>query len=88
MGCFFSIHEALDGRKCLRRLEDTDFPCDKSSNPDKEERISEEAFSNTKNVLKGERVKRAKPRLRVERIRDPNELSYRYYKRARQGDEE
>ena len=48
MGFFFSIHEALDGRKCLRRLEDIDFPCDKSSNPDKKERISVEHFSNTR----------------------------------------
>ena len=46
MGCFFSVYEALDGRKGLRRLEDTEFPCDKSSNPDKEERISVEHFSN------------------------------------------
>jgi len=52
MGCFFSVHEALDGRKGLRRLEDTDFPCDKSSNPDKEERISVEHFSNTRALIK------------------------------------
>ena len=39
--------------KCLRRLEDTDFPCDKSSNTDKEERISMEDFSNTRRFLKG-----------------------------------
>ena len=52
MGCFFSIHKALDGRKGLRRLEDTDFPCDKSSNPDKEERISVEHFSNTRAIIK------------------------------------
>ena len=39
--------------KCLRRLEDTDFPCDKSSNPDKEERISVEDLSNTRRFLKG-----------------------------------
>ena len=37
--------------KCLRRLEDTDFYflCDKISNPDKEERISVEDFSNPDN---------------------------------------
>ena len=59
MGCFFSVHEALDGRKGLRRLEDTDFPCDKSSNPDKEERISVEHFSNTRALIKKkERSKR------------------------------
>ena len=52
MGCFFSVHEALDGRKGLRRLEDTDFPCDKSSNPDKKERISVEHFSNTRALIK------------------------------------
>ena len=39
--------------KCLRGLEDTEFPCDKSSNPDKEERISVENLSNTKGLLKG-----------------------------------
>ena len=39
--------------KCLRRLEDTDFPCDKISNPDKEERISMEDLSNTRRFLKG-----------------------------------
>ena len=39
--------------KCLRRLEDTYFPCDKSSNPDKEERISVENLSNTRRLLKG-----------------------------------
>ena len=39
--------------KCLRRMEDTDFPCDKSSNPDKEERISMENISNTRIFLKG-----------------------------------
>ena len=38
--------------KCLRRMEDTDFPCDKISNPDKEERISVEDFSNTRRFLK------------------------------------
>ena len=38
--------------KCLRRLEDIDFPCDKSSNPDKEERISVEHFSNTRTFSK------------------------------------
>ena len=38
--------------KCLRGLEDTDFPCDKSSNPDKEERISVENLSNTRRLLK------------------------------------
>ena len=32
----------------LRRLEDTNFPCDKISNPDKEERISVEGFSKVK----------------------------------------
>ena len=39
--------------KCLRRLEDIDLPCDKSSNPDKEERISVENLQNTKGLLKG-----------------------------------
>ena len=39
--------------KCLRRLEDTDFPCDKSSNPGQEERISVEELSNTRRFLKG-----------------------------------
>ena len=53
MGCFFSVHEALDGRKGLRRLEDTYFPCDKSSNLDKEERTSVEDLSNTRRFLKG-----------------------------------
>ena len=38
--------------KCLRRLEDTDFPCDKDSNLDKEERISVEDFSNTRTFSK------------------------------------
>ena len=52
MGCFFSVHEALDGRKGLRRLEDTDFPCDKSSNPHNEERTSVEHFSNTRALIK------------------------------------
>ena len=37
----------------MRRLEYTDFPCDKISNPDKEERISVENLSNTKGLLKG-----------------------------------
>ena len=37
----------------MRRLEDIDFPCDKSSNPDKEERISVENLSNTSRLLKG-----------------------------------
>ena len=41
----------------MRRLEDTDFPCDKSSNPDKEERISVENLSNTRRLLKGFRSK-------------------------------
>ena len=31
--------------KCLRRLEDIDFPCDKISNLDKEERIYVEELS-------------------------------------------
>ena len=39
--------------KCLRRLEDTDFPCDKSSNTDKEEKIFVENLSNTRSLLKG-----------------------------------
>ena len=39
--------------KCLRRMEDTDFPYDKSSNPDKEKRISMENISNTRRLLKG-----------------------------------
>ena len=43
--------------KCLRGLEDTDFSCDKSSNPDKEERISVENLSNTRRLLKGFRSK-------------------------------
>ena len=38
--------------KCLRRLEDTDFPCHKISNPDKEERISVQHLSNTRRFLK------------------------------------
>ena len=40
--------------KCLRRLEDTDlyFPCDTSSNPDKEENISVEGFSKSQRSLK------------------------------------
>ena len=38
--------------KCLRRLEDTDFPCDKISNPDKAKRISMEDLSNTRRFLK------------------------------------
>ena len=37
----------------MRRLEDTDFPCDKSSNPDKEERIYVEDLSNTRRFSKG-----------------------------------
>ena len=37
----------------MRRLEDTDFPCDKSSNPDKEERIYVENLLNTKRLSKG-----------------------------------
>ena len=37
----------------LRKLEDTDFPCDKISNPDKEERISVEDFSKTWRSLEG-----------------------------------
>ena len=37
----------------MRRLEDTDFPYDKSYNPDKEERISVENLSNTRRLLKG-----------------------------------
>ena len=38
--------------KCLRRLEDTDFLCDKISNPEQEERISVEDLSNTRRFLK------------------------------------
>ena len=36
----------------MRRLEDIDFPCDKSSNPDKVERISVEDLSNTRRFFK------------------------------------
>ena len=36
----------------LRRLEDTDFPCDKISNPDQVERIFVEDLSNTRRILK------------------------------------
>ena len=46
--------------KCLRRLADTDFPCDKSSNPDKEERISVEDLSNTRRFLKSLRSDESK----------------------------
>ena len=52
MNCFFSIHKALDGRKGLRRLEDTDFPYDKSSNRHNEERTSVEHFSNASALIK------------------------------------
>ena len=37
----------------MRRLGDIDFSCDKSSNPDKEERISGENLSKTRRLLKG-----------------------------------
>ena len=36
----------------MRRLEDTEFRCDKSSNLDKEERISVENLSNTRRLHK------------------------------------
>ena len=65
--------------KCLRRLEDTDFPCDKSSDLDKEERISMEDLSNTRRFLKSLRSDESKTP-RAGRIREPNEPSYRNYK--------
>ena len=76
MGCFFSIHQALDGRKVLRRLDDTDLPCDKSSNSHNEERTSVEHSSNTKSARKEVRAKKATPRLRAERISKPTKLGY------------
>ena len=66
--------------KCLRRLEDTDFPCDKSSNPDKEEKISVEDFSKPEDPWKVSGAMRVRAWLREGKIRDPNKLSYRNYK--------
>ena len=68
--------------KCLRRMEDTYFPCDKSSNPDKEERISVENLSNTRKLLKSLEAKRVKPRHWAGRIREPSEPSYIKYKES------
>ena len=68
--------------KCLRRLEDTDFPCDKSSNLDKEERISVETLSNTRRLLKSSETKRARARHWTGRVREPSEPSYINYKES------
>ena len=69
----------------MRRLEDTDFPCDKSSNPDKEERISVENLSNTKGLLKGSRSEESETMTSGRKDKRAQRTKYINYKESVEG---